>query len=185
MKTLIVLAMHGAPPTDFPHAELREYFQLNGQVEAAHHKHWNGNDADLAIARYTELDAKMRGWTRTETNDAFYVGSVALAHELEKESGHKVIVGFNEYCGPSLEEAFEESHASGAGRVVVITPMMTSGGGHAEVDIPAKVAEAQRKYPDVDFLYAWPFELKQVAAFLASQVAAFLPLEPDLVEQRR
>lgn len=186
MKTLIVLAMHGAPPTDFPHAELGEYFQLHGQIEAAHHKHGNGNGADVAMAkRYAELDAKIRGWTRTEANDPFYAGSVALAYELEKQSGHKVVVGFNEYCGPSLEEAFEEAHAIGAGRVVVITPMMTSGGEHAEVDIPAKVEEAQRKYPDVGFLYAWPFERKQVAAFLASQVTAFLPVEPEFMERRR
>ena len=33
MKTVLVLAMHGAPPNDFPTNELVEYMNLHNQLE--------------------------------------------------------------------------------------------------------------------------------------------------------
>ena len=35
MSTIIVLAMHGAPPTDFPRQEASELFGLRGRLERA------------------------------------------------------------------------------------------------------------------------------------------------------
>jgi sirohydrochlorin cobaltochelatase len=49
--------------------------------------------------------------------------------------------------------------------------MMTPGGEHAEIDIPAAISRAQQRYPNVDFRYAWPFESDEVALFLSTQVA--------------
>jgi sirohydrochlorin cobaltochelatase len=54
--------------------------------------------------------------------------------------------------------------------VVVTTPMMTPGGEHAEQEIPAAIAEARARHPQVAFDYAWPFDLARVAAFLAEQI---------------
>jgi sirohydrochlorin cobaltochelatase len=59
-----------------------------------------------------------------------------LAAQLAQARGLEVLVGFNEFCAPSLDEAFAQAVAQGAQRVVVITPMMTRGGEHAEALCP-------------------------------------------------
>lgn len=174
MKTIIVLASHGAPPSDFPHAELAEFFRLHAQLESGNgHGHGVQPPVD-AQACYEELEDKMRNWPRSEKNDPFYTGTISLAKALEAESGLPVIVGFNEYCSPSLDEALGQAVAKGAGRVVVITPMMTSGGSHSEHDIPECIKAAQVNYPEVEFIYAWPFDRSKVARFLTAQVVSFI-----------
>jgi sirohydrochlorin cobaltochelatase len=83
VPTLIVLAMHGAPPNDFPGGELAEYFRLHSAVESAQHSgphqgnvnNGNGNGkAGLSsedLIRYRGLEARIRSWPRTATNDPF------------------------------------------------------------------------------------------------------------------
>jgi sirohydrochlorin cobaltochelatase len=104
MKRVILLAMHGAPPNDFPPAETTELFNLHFQLEHMP----KGIRPDLE-ARYSQLDAKMRAWPRGESNDPFFRGSQELAAHLQQESGEEVIVGFNEFCAPTLEEAFAQA----------------------------------------------------------------------------
>ncbi len=163
-KTVIVLAMHGEPPKDFPKEEFGEFFRLHAQVEM-------GRLQDpQRRQRYAELDARIRNWPRTAKNDPFYVGSQAMAEQLRKVTGHKVIVGFNEFCGPSIDEALEQAVSRKPEKVIVITPMMTPGGGHSEMEIPAAVSRAQESYPDVTISYIWPFDLSEVAQFLAAQI---------------
>jgi sirohydrochlorin ferrochelatase len=48
--------------------------------------------------------------------------------------------------------------------------MMTRGGEHSEVDIPAAIARAQGRHPTTPIRYAWPFEAREVAQFLAGQI---------------
>jgi len=48
--------------------------------------------------------------------------------------------------------------------------MMTPGGIHAEIQIPATVRQAQERHPDVSIRYAWPFDLSEVAEFLAKRI---------------
>ena len=164
METAIVLAMHGAPPKDFPGQELTEYFGLHGRVERADKK----ERAALAT-RHGELEAKMRAWPRTAANDPFHAGSLAIAQALSNASGLAVILGFNEFCAPSLEESLGQA-ALEYRRVIVVTPMLTAGGEHAGADIPAAIERARIRHPRTDFRYAWPFEPAEVAAFLAAQV---------------
>jgi sirohydrochlorin cobaltochelatase len=85
-----------------------------------------------------------------------------------------VIVGFNEFCAPSLDDALNRGIALGAEKVIVVTPMMTRGGEHAEVDIPAAIRAAQARHPEIPIIYAWPFRVSEVADFLAAHVAGFL-----------
>jgi sirohydrochlorin cobaltochelatase len=85
-----------------------------------------------------------------------------------------VIVGLNEFCAPSLEEAFDQAVLYGAGTIVVATPMMTPGGEHAEVDILESIQYAREQYAEIDFVYAWPFRTDEVARFLAAQIDRFL-----------
>lgn len=168
MKTVVVLAMHGAPPADFPPREMAEYMRLHAQLDFS-----GGNPPPELAGRHEELDRKVRAWPRTASNDPFFKGSMELAAELERATGLKVLVGFNEFCSPSLDEIFDEAVRTGASEVIVVTPMMTRGGEHAERDIPAAIERARAKHPAVAFVYAWPFHPADVAAFLADHAKTF------------
>jgi sirohydrochlorin cobaltochelatase len=167
MKSVIVLAMHGAPPNDFPEQEMGEFFGLHARLERA-----AGPERAVLERRYAALGAKMRAWPRTGQNDRFWAASHQLADHLSQTTGDAVIVGFNEFCAPDLDVALDQAVESGAEQVVVVTAMMTRGGQHAEKDIPAAVARAQERHPPVSFVYVWPFDVAQVAEFLAVQIGS-------------
>lgn len=167
MKTIIVLAMHGSPPNDFPKNTLMEYFGLHARLEFMPGP---GPGREAMASRYRELDAKLRTWPRTGQNDPFYAASMELAKHLQGAMGNDVIVGFNEFCNPSLDDALNEAISKGAEKLIVVTPMMTPGGGHSEVEIPAAIKRAQEQHPGVEIHYAWPFNLADVSEFLAAQI---------------
>ena len=167
VQSTIVLAMHGAPPTDFPKRELGEFFGLHMRLE---HGLLAEEEAAPLRRRCAALERTMLDWARDEANDPFFAASHQLADALRRSTGLDVIVGFNEFCAPDLGEALDQAVAQGAQRVLVVTPMMTPGGEHAEIDIPAAIEAARQRHREVDFRYAWPFETADVAAFLAKQV---------------
>lgn len=168
MKTAIVLVMHGVPPSDFPRREIAELMALKNRLE---HGAVPPPERPAAEARFAELDARVRNWPRHAENDAFYMASQELAVELARATGDQVLLGFNEFCAPMLPAALDAAAATGAARVVVITPMVTRGGEHSEVEIPADVEAARGRHPDVEFVYAWPYAMADVAAFLAARIA--------------
>lgn len=166
--TVIILAMHGAPPNDFPTNETVELFNLHARLEHV------AEEESLSLReRYDHLDAKMRAWPRNLDNDPFHAGSVDLASHLREVTQQEVILGFNEFCSPSLEQAFEQAIKSDPVKIIVITPMMTRGGEHSEVDIPAAIERFKARYPDVFIEYIWPLDSAQVAQFLAGQITHF------------
>jgi sirohydrochlorin cobaltochelatase len=169
MTTVVVLAMHGAPANDFPSGELAEWFALHGQME-----HASGPERERLEQRHAQLEARMRAWPRTAANDPFHASSLDLASYLSEALGLPVEVGFNEFCAPSLHEVLEQVVAAGAEQVVVVTPMLTRGGEHAERDIPAAIQAVQEQHPEVPIRYAWPFASEDVAGLLASRVAQVL-----------
>ncbi len=167
---LIVLAMHGAPPADFPERELAEFMGLHARVE-------HGGSAAVPPpmrARAEELEQRVKDWPRSARNDPFWAASQDLGRLLAAATRCRVLVGFNEFCAPDLEQVFHEAAAAAPGRVIVVTPMLTKGGGHAELDIPAAIARAQAAHPSVPFVYAWPYDMASVATFLAEQLAPHL-----------
>jgi sirohydrochlorin cobaltochelatase len=168
MKTILVLAMHGSPPNDFPRQELGEFFGLHSGLE-----HAEGPGRQAMERRHSELHAKMRAWPRTVQNDPFWAASLELAEALAEVTGLEVLVGFGEFCGPSLDEALDQA-ALQAEKVVMVTPMMTRGGEHAEQDIPAAMRRAEERQPGCAFAYAWPFAVDEIARFLAAQTAPLL-----------
>ncbi len=165
MNAVVVLAMHGAPPKDLPPQVMGEWFGLHGRLE-----HAQGAEREALEKRFAELDAKMRNWPRSAANDPFYASSLELAAQLQQASGLKVLVGFNEFSAPSLDEALEEAIRAGADKVIVVTPMMTRGGEHAERDIPTAIERAQQRHAGVPIVYAWPFDSGEVARFLGRRV---------------
>jgi sirohydrochlorin cobaltochelatase len=169
MKTHIILAMHGSPPNDFPKNELKEFFRLHSHMDHIHVEGQNDNEN-----RYNELDIKMRNWPRTKENDPFYAGAIDMAQHLKKVTAYELSVGFNEFCAPTLDEAVDEAIVNGAEKIIVITPMMTRGGEHSELDIPQALERSKEKYPTIEIVYAWPFDISEVAGFLASQINRFI-----------
>lgn len=167
MESIIVLAMHGAPPNDFPRQEAAEFFGLHGRMALA----TDAQRQELG-KRYDALHSRMRAWPRTAENDPFYEASLEMAHHLRQETGREVVVGFGEFCGPSLDEALDQAAAQGASDITVVTPMMTRGGEHAERDIPVVLERARVRHPGIAIEYVWPFSMAEVARFLAAQIEA-------------
>lgn len=165
MKNAIILVMHGAPPNDFPPQKAAELFNLHFQLEHMP----PGARKDLQT-RYEQLEKEMRSWPRNAANDPFFAGSTELARQLEQVTSQKVFLAFNEFCAPSPEEAFEQAAQENPEQIVVITPMMTRGGEHSEVEIPAIIQRAQERYPHIPIRYIWPFDSVDVARFLATQM---------------
>ena len=166
-KAVIVLAMHGAPPADFPQPELTEFMSLHGKIG-------HGATDEPLRFRYTELEKKMRAWPRNAQNDRFFIGSEELAERLRQETGLEIILGFNEFCAPSIDEALDLATATEAETIVVVTPMMTRGGGHSETEIPAAINRARTRHPGKRIIYAWPFAAEDVARFLTLHLKKFL-----------
>jgi sirohydrochlorin cobaltochelatase len=166
MRAIIVLVMHGVPPNNFPEKDTAELFGLQVRLKRA-----TGAERMALGHRLQELDAKMRKWPRTAQNDPFYAGSLELAANLSRVTGLEVIVGFNEFCAPRLVDALNEAVAREPEKIIVVTPMMTRGGEHSEVDIPAAVQKVQAEHPEIPILFVWPFKVSEVANFLAAQIA--------------
>jgi sirohydrochlorin cobaltochelatase len=166
MKKMILLAMHGVPPLDFPSSELGEFFRLHAFAESGLR-----GVRDFPEQRYGDLEKKIRRWPRTRENDPFFTTSEKLARKLGEETGMEVVPGFIEFCAPDLDDAFREIIGRGATRIIVVTPMMTLGGQHAERDIPEAISRAVKAYPAVRIDYAWPFPLDEIVGFLARQTA--------------
>jgi sirohydrochlorin cobaltochelatase len=171
MSIIIVLAMHGAPPNDCPKREMGEFFSLHMQLEQG--TVFEGKRSMLET-RQSELVEKICSWPRTERNDPFNAASHTLAERLSLATDREVIVGFNEFCAPPLGDALDQAVAQGADKVIVITPMLTPGREHAEIDIPAAIEQAQPRNPDIEFRYAWPFDIEEVAQFLSTQVLRYV-----------
>lgn len=166
---VVVLAMHGAPANDFPKKEMAELFVLRAKL-----KHAPATGRTALEERLHQLDAQMRTWPRTAQNDPFFEGSQALAKQLRAEMKCEVIIGFNEFCAPTVDEAIDQAAATGAEQVIVVTPMMTPGGAHSKAEIPEAIEHARRRHPGLSILYAWPFETSEVARFLAGQIGLFI-----------
>lgn len=171
MRDILVLAMHGSPPLDFPAGELSEFFGLHMSLESGAVP---AERRAAMEARHSALEEKVVRWPRDGMNDKFLTATIELAEALQRASGLEVIYGFNEFCAPTLAEALDGAAASGARRAMVVTPMMTRGGGHSEHDIPESIELARGRHPGMEYIFAWPFPTDRVAVLLASQAASFV-----------
>jgi sirohydrochlorin cobaltochelatase len=167
-------ASHGTDPNAHLSSSHPSAESHNGQVAVISPTTQDEARRAARRKRKAELEAKMRAWPRTPANDPFHAGSYELADHLSRVSGLDVVVGFNEFCNPTVDDAIEDAVARGAGKIVLITPMMTRGGEHSESDIPAAMHRAQALHPAVQMVYAWPFDITSVAQFLSAQVQRFV-----------
>lgn len=164
-NAVIVMAMHGALPTDFPMPELQELFKLTGMLEGM------GKDkmSKESLDKLTNLEEKMLNWKLTEANNPFYFSSLELANKVREKSGLKVVCSFNEFSRPTVSDALDSAAKMNAKQIYVITPMLTKGGSHAEKEIPEKFEEFMKKHPDVKVKYVWPMDSDDIAQFLVGQ----------------
>jgi sirohydrochlorin cobaltochelatase len=161
-KSAVVLIGHGRRASDTPVEVVRE-------LRSCKQKRSHGKPS----ARELELESRIRYWPRTPESDPYKGGVERIAGALRHElPGTRVVVAFNEFCAPSIEEAVASLVADLTGAITLISTMFTPGGGHAERDIPETVAELQAIYPNVTLRYAWPFPLKIIASFLAQSILA-------------
>jgi sirohydrochlorin cobaltochelatase len=169
LKTIIVLVMHGVPPKEFPKQELTEFFMLHGRLP-----HQSSPEKSPLMERYSVLNEKIKNWPRNPQNDPFCAASQELAGHLSRETCHEVLIGYMEFCSPEAKAAMEEAANGHPDKIVVVTPMMTRGGAHSEVEIPAMVKRFREQHPEIKTVYAWPFDTTDITRFLAKQIAYFV-----------
>lgn len=180
----MVLAGHGAPATDCPARLVGELMALQWRDGAGGHSHAAGGRSGVASSghshdsgagniqqRIAELDAQIRDWPRRPDNDPYKAGLERVAAALKKLLPiTPLVIGYNEFCRPSVPEAIEQMIAQGAKRIFVIPSMLTPGGVHSEEDIPRTLQQMQVRHPGVSIEYVWPFDLEQVAGLLRAHI---------------
>ena len=175
-KLGVVLIGHGAPATDCPPrlvGELMSLLFMGGGHDGGGHDHGSaaGHTHGQPQGRAAALDAQIRTWPRTPQNDPYKVGLEQVAEALRPLLPTDLFaIGYNEFCTPTIAEAVSGVIASGATRVLVIPSMLTPGGVHSEIDIPAQLDVLRRAHPQAAIDYCWPFPVEQIAALLANQV---------------
>ena len=162
-KEAVLLIGHGGVPTDAPGELIKELKMLEGQRQAR--GIWEMS------AREAELDRKVRTWPRTPQTDPYKWGLEAVAEKLKSRVAPRALhVAYNEFCAPSVEEAIASLVSAGYARVRLVTTMFTRGGIHSEKEIPQIVEWARKKYPQVAFEYAWPYDNDRIADFLSGHL---------------
>lgn len=162
---VIILVGHGSAAKDCPRELVTRWKSLEGRRHAA---------GGPPSAEEIELDHRIRRWPRTETNDPYRMGLLALADALRPSvAPARLLVAYNEFCAPTLEETADLAIAEGARQILVVPSMLTPGGVHAEVDIPEAIERIREKHPSAQVAYAWPYDLTAVAAMLAAHAAKF------------
>ena len=165
-KEAVVLIGHGGTASDIPRPLIAELKRLEGERQARREPRMSPREA--------ELDRQVRAWPRTPETDPYKSGVEEIARALgPKLGGRKLVAAYNEFCGPSVEDAIESLVKEGFGRITLISTMFTRGGVHAEHEIPELVLRARRAHPGVVVEYAWPFDAGRIADFLAGQLTAF------------
>lgn len=164
-KKGIVLVGHGGIPKNYPGELVTKLKRLEGQRRAA----------GLPMsAEELELDTKIRTWPRTAETDPYQAGLEALASHMKPLlNGALFAVAYNEFCGPTLQEAVEDLIKQGAQSITVVSTMFTPGGSHSEYEIPEEMEELRHKHPGVSLKYAWPYNLGKVSKMLMEHITQF------------
>lgn len=170
VTTAVILVGHGAVAKDCPRDLVVQLKTLEGRRHAT--------QADPTAAE-RELDQRIRSWPRTPETDPYQAGCEALAASLRPLlNGALFKLAYLEFCAPTLAEVVAEVRPAGVSTVLVIPSMLTPGGVHSEVDIPEILDQLRLQYPDMEFRYAWPFDLGQIAGLLATHLQNFAEIRP-------
>ena len=160
MKQAVILIGHGGIPTDFPVDKVGRLKALETERQRL---------KTPISPEEQALDHEIRTWPRTPKTDPFCFGIQAIAQKLaQKIPDKKLVIAYNEFCGPSIPEAAETLISNDFEQITLLTTMFTPGGIHSEFEIPKITRELKLKYPQVQIIYPWPFDLEQVAHFYSA-----------------
>jgi len=162
LRRAIVLVGHGGVPADFPREKLARLKALEQARRAA---------AAEPSTTETALETERRNWPRSRDNDPYVFGLSAIAGAIADAIGDvPVYLAYNEFCAPTLRAAVALAVADGAQSVAVVPSMVTPGGSHAEIEIPAELDAIRSELADVELVYVWPLDVRVMGRALADQV---------------
>ena len=168
----IVLVGHGAIPKDYPR-------ELVAQLRALESERRTSGDAPTAQEQ--ELETRLRRWPRTPKTDPYQAGLEGLAAHLRPLLPETSLrIAYLEFCAPTLEDVVDEMCTAGLTDITVVPSMLTAGGVHSEVDIPAILELLRACYPAVVLRYAWPFKQHLIAQMLATHLRQFVTPREDV-----
>jgi len=164
-KKAVILIGHGGLPSDIPKEIVENFMKV--------HKARVRSGTPIT-SKEIELDSTIRNWERTPESDPYKSGLEKLAsHLAPKLEGFVLKTAYNEFCYPSIEQAAHELVNEGFTEVILITTMITPGGSHSETEIPEEVEALSLKYPNVNFQYAWPYDLDAFSVLLSDHINNF------------
>lgn len=166
-KISVIIVGHGAPAKDFP--KLKEYFKMH----------------DHGGAESEKIEEELINWPRTKENDPYWAGFMEVVNNIKKSNKYfSVHHAFNEMCAPTVKQALKESLEGKPDVVIVTSIMVTPGGGHSEKDIPAEIEVFREYYPDTKIIYAWPYDVSDIAGLLTGQINKFAEKNNYKVSER-
>lgn len=161
-NTAVLLVGHGGWPSDCP----EEYAGKLKRLESQRRRE-NSPPSEEEI----ELDNIVRNWPRTPDTDPYKYGLETVAARLAEQLGYYSMgLAYNEFCDPTINKAASRLVQEGANSIIIVPTMFTPGGSHSEKEIPEEINLLKNQFRDVEFIYAWPFDLDRVAEMLANHV---------------
>lgn len=169
-KQAVILIGHGGLPSDIPKEIVEDFMKVHKQRLRM---------GTQITSREKELESTIRNWKRTPESDPYKSGLEKLAsHLAPRLEGYILKTAYNEFCYPSIEQAADELADEGVTEVILITTMVTPGGSHSEKEIPEEKEALRRKYPKINFQYAWPYDLDAFSNLLFDHITNFAKTSP-------
>ena len=164
-KLAVILIGHGGLPSDIPKEVVEDFKKV--------HKHRIQTGTPIT-SKEKELESAIRNWTRSPATDPYKYGLEKLAAHLAPQlEDYILMTAYNEFCYPSIEQAADVLAEKGVTQVILVTTMITPGGSHSEKEIPEEVEALRLKYPNVNYQYAWPYDLGIFSNLLADHIINF------------
>ena len=164
-KSGVILIGHGGLPSDIPKEVVEDFMKIHKQRVRA---------GTPITSKEKELDNVIRFWTRSPETDPYKYGLEKLAEQLAPRlKDYILITAYNEFCYPSIEQAADVLVEKDITEVILVTTMITPGGSHSEREIPEEVEALRLKYPNVNYEYAWPYDLGIFSDLLADHIHSF------------
>ena len=161
-KLGVILIGHGGLPSDIPKEIVEDFMKV--------HKQRVRTGTPITL-KEKELESAIRNWTRSPATDPYKYGLEKLAAHLAPQlEDYILMTAYNEFCYPSIEQAADVLAEKGVTQVILVTTMITPGGSHSEKEIPEEVEALQLKYPNIDYQYAWPYDLDIFSNLLANHI---------------